>query len=180
MRRADIQLESLIALPIDLWNRKWFLLSAGDFQSGDYNCMTVSWGGLGTMWNKPLALVVVRPTRYTREFMEMSAGFTLCAFPEEHRKKLSYCGSHSGREGNKAKAAGFTPIASRSVTAPSFDEAELILECRKTYFSDLDPSHFLDPSTESHYPAKDYHRVYFGEILAAAGTPDWRSERGAR
>ena len=58
MQRADIQLESLIAPPTDLWNRKWFLLSAGDFQSGDYNCMTVSWGGLGTMWNKPLALVM--------------------------------------------------------------------------------------------------------------------------
>jgi len=174
MPRADIRLDSLSILPFDLWNRKWFLLSAGDFESGDYNCMTVSWGGLGTIWNKPFALVVVRPTRHTRGFMEKSAGFTLCVFPEEHRKKLSYCGSHSGRDGNKAKAAGFTPIASRSVAAPSFDEAELILECRKMYFSDLDPSHFLDPSIESHYPAKDYHRVYFGEILAAAGTPAWR------
>ena len=61
MQRGDIHLESLSALPIDLWNRKWFLLSAGDFLSGDYNCMTVSWGGLGTMWNKPFAMVVVRP-----------------------------------------------------------------------------------------------------------------------
>ena len=173
--RGDIQLDSLSALPIDLWNRTWFLLSAGDFESGDYDCMTVSWGGLGTLWNKPLAMVVVRPTRYTREFMEKSSDFTLCAFAEEHRRKLSYCGSHSGREGNKAKAAGFTPIASRLVTAPSYEEAGLILECRKTYFTDLDPSNFLDPLIESHYPAKEYHRVYFGEILAAAGTPDWRA-----
>ncbi len=106
---ADIQPESLSALPTDLWNRKWFLLCAGDFTSGDYNFMTVSWGGLGTMWNKPFALVVVRPGRYTREFMDRSPGFTLSAFPEEHRRKLSYCGSHSGREGSKAQAAGFTP-----------------------------------------------------------------------
>jgi flavin reductase (DIM6/NTAB) family NADH-FMN oxidoreductase RutF len=138
--------------------------------------MTVGWGGLGAMWSKAFALVVVRPTRYTIEFMERSSGFTLGAFPEEHRKKLSYCGSHSGRDGDKAKAAGFTPIASRFVSAPSFDEAELILECRKTYFSDLDPSHFLDPETETHYPAKDYHRVYFGEIVAAAGISGYRSE----
>jgi flavin reductase (DIM6/NTAB) family NADH-FMN oxidoreductase RutF len=169
MQRADIQLEALSILPVHLFHQKWFLLAAGDFLSGDYNCMTVSWGALGEIWNKPLALVVVRPTRYTFEIMERSGGFTLCAFPEAQRKKLSYCGSHSGREGNKAAAAGLTPIASRFVTAPAFDEAELILECRKTYFSDLDPTHFLDPSTESHYPAKDYHRMYFGEIVAASG-----------
>jgi len=174
MQRTDIPLESLSILPVSLFDRKWFLLAAGDYQSGDYNCMTVSWGGLGVIWNKPLALVVVRPTRYTFGFMEKSGGFTLCSFPEAHRKKLSYCGSHSGRDGDKAKAAGFTPIASRCVAAPSFDEAELILECRKTYFSDLDPGHFLDPSTEMHYPAKDYHRMYFGEILAASGTPGYR------
>jgi flavin reductase (DIM6/NTAB) family NADH-FMN oxidoreductase RutF len=170
MLRADISLESLSILPVDLWHRKWLLLAAGDYNAGSWNCMTVGWGGLGVMWNKPVAIIVVRPGRYTFEFVERSAGFTLCAFPEAHRKKLSYCGSHSGREGNKAAAAGITPIASRFVTAPAFDEAELILECRKSYFSDLDPAHFLDPSTESHYPAKDYHRMYFGEVVAASGT----------
>jgi flavin reductase (DIM6/NTAB) family NADH-FMN oxidoreductase RutF len=176
MQRADIPLDHLCVLPIDLWNRQWFLLSAGDFGSGDHNCMTVAWGGLGAMWNKPFALVVVRPTRYTRQFMEKSTGFTLCAFGEEHRKKLSYCGSHSGRDGNKARAAGLTPMSCRLVAAPAYQEAELVLECRKTYFSDLDPGHFLDPTIESHYPAKDYHRVYFAEILAAAGTPAWRRD----
>jgi flavin reductase (DIM6/NTAB) family NADH-FMN oxidoreductase RutF len=169
MQRNDIQPEDLCIQPVRLWHRKWLLLAAGDYAAGDWNCMTVGWGGLGTMWNKPFALIVVRPTRYTFEVMERSSGFTLCAFPEAHRKKLSWCGSHSGRDGNKAKEAGFTPIASRLVPAPSFDEAELILECRKTYFSDLDPGHFLDPSTESNYPAKDYHRMYFGEIVVAAG-----------
>jgi flavin reductase (DIM6/NTAB) family NADH-FMN oxidoreductase RutF len=173
--RTEIQPEKLTALPIDLWNRTWFLLSAGDFASGDHNCMTVSWGGLGTLWNKPFAMVVVRPTRYTWEFMKKFPAFTLCAFTEEHRRKLSYCGSHSGRDGAKAKAAGLTPIASRLVSAPSYEEASLVLECRTTYFSDLDPGHFLDPSIESHYPGKDYHRVYFGQIVAAAGTPDWRA-----
>ena len=70
--RTDIPLEKLRALPIDVWNRTWFLLSSGDFASGDHNCMTVSWGGLGTLWNKPFAMVVVRPTRYTWEFMKKS------------------------------------------------------------------------------------------------------------
>ena len=168
-------MEKLTALPIDVWNRTWFLLSAGDFAAGDHNCMTVSWGGLGTLWNKPFAMVVVRPTRYTWEFMKKFPGFTLCAFSEEHRRKLSYCGSHSGREGPKAKAAGLTPIPSRLVGAPSYEEAALILECRTTYSSDLDPGRFLDSGIESHYPARDYHRVFFGEIVAAAGTSNWRA-----
>jgi flavin reductase (DIM6/NTAB) family NADH-FMN oxidoreductase RutF len=173
MQRSDIQPEDLSILPVDLWNRKWLLLAAGDFRSGDWNCMTVGWGGIGAMWAKPFALVVVRPTRYTFEVMERSSGFTLCAFPEAFRKKLSWCGSHSGRDGSKARETGFTPIVSRFVAAPSFDEAELILECRKTYFGDLDPVHFLDPSTETHYPKKDYHRMYFGEIAAASGSAEY-------
>jgi flavin reductase (DIM6/NTAB) family NADH-FMN oxidoreductase RutF len=177
MLRSDIPLESLSVLPFHLWHRKWLLLAAGDFRSRDWNCMTVGWGGLGTMWNKSFALVVVRPTRYTMEFMEKFDGFTLSAFPEEQRNKLSYCGSHSGRDGDKAKLAGLTPLASRHVAAPSFEEAELILECRKIYFSDLEPSHFLDPATETHYPAKDYHRIYFGEIVSAEGASGYRSNK---
>jgi flavin reductase (DIM6/NTAB) family NADH-FMN oxidoreductase RutF len=176
MLRTDIPMDALSILPVHLFHRKWFLLSAGDFRAGDWNCMTVSWGGLGNMWNKPFALVVVRPTRYTARFMEKWPSFTLSAFPEIHRRKLSYCGSHSGREGDKAKAAGFTAVASRLVSAPSFEQAELILECRKSYFSDMDPGHFIDPSTEGHYPAKDYHRLYFGEIVAVSGTAEYRRD----
>jgi len=177
--RDDIPPEHLVALPVHLWNQRWFLLAAGDYASGDFNVMTVSWGGLGVMWNKPLALVVVRPTRHTRAFMDRSVSFTLSVLPESHRRILNFCGSRSGRDEDKVKATGLTPLASRCVPAPSFEEAELVLECRTTYFSDLDPTHFLDPSIEQHYPAKDYHRVYFGEILAAAGTAAWSSKGGA-
>jgi flavin reductase (DIM6/NTAB) family NADH-FMN oxidoreductase RutF len=128
------------------------------------------------MWSKPFALVAVRPTRHTWHFCEKADSFTLCAFTETHRSKLSYCGSHSGRDGDKVKAAGLTPIRSRIVRSPGFDEAELVVECRKMYFADLDPSHFLDPSIESSYPKKDYHRLYLGEIVAVSGTEAWRKE----
>ena len=49
-----------------------------------------------------------------------------------------------------------------------------MLECRKTYNSDLQPAHFLAGYIEGNYPAKDYHRMYFGEILAASGTDAYR------
>jgi flavin reductase (DIM6/NTAB) family NADH-FMN oxidoreductase RutF len=181
MTRTDIPIEQLSVLPFHLWNRRWFLLAAGEYEagvSGSFNVMTVSWGGLGVMWNKPFALVVVRPTRHTRAFMDRSESFTLSVLPQSRRKILDFCGSRSGRDEDKVKATGLTPLASRRVPAPAFEEAELILECRKIYFSDLDPAHFLDPSIERNYRAKDYHRVYFGEVLAAAGTAVWRSGGG--
>jgi len=179
--RTDIPLERLGVLPFHLWNQRWFLLAAGVYSPGEargFNIMTVSWGSLGVMWGKPFALVVVRPGRHTRSFMDKSESFTLSVLPERHRRILDFCGSRSGRDEDKVKAAGLTPLASRCVPAPSFEEAELILECRKIYFSDLDPTHFLDPGIEQHYPAKDYHRIYFGEVLAAAGTAAWRGDGG--
>jgi flavin reductase (DIM6/NTAB) family NADH-FMN oxidoreductase RutF len=180
MLRTEIPLESLSLLPIHVWNRRWFLLAAGDFDAGDFNFMTVSWGGLGVMWNKPLAIVVVRPTRHTRGFIDKSPWFTLSVLPEKYRAALDYVGSHSGKNDDKVKASGLTPVSSRGVKAPSFNEAELVLECRKTYYSDLDPAHFVDPSIDKNYAAKDYHRVYFGEIVGAMGTDAWKAAGGTK
>ncbi len=174
MQREDIPFDRFLVPAVHVWDKRWLLLAAGDLDGKEHNCMTVGWGSFGVMWGKPFAQVVVRPTRYTMQLMEKVHSFTLSAFPEEHRRKLSYCGSHSGRDGDKAMACGLTPVRSRIVRAPSYDEAELVVECRTMYSQDLDPARFLDPSIETNYPNHDYHRVYFGEIVALAGTPAWR------
>jgi len=149
----------------DLWENQWLLLTSGDWQQMHYNAMTVAWGSLGVMWNKPFAQVVVRPTRYTYEFMEKYDTFTLCTFSSRHRKALQLLGSKSGRHGDKIKESGLTPMPSELVAAPSFAEAEMIFECRKIYWDDFAPANFLAPAIEKNYPRKDYHRIYFGEIL---------------
>ena len=118
------------------------------------------------MWGKPFSQVVVRPTRYTFEFMQKYATFTLCAFPAEYKKALSLLGSRPGRDGDKIGQAGVTPTASQTVASPGFAEASLILECNKIYWQDFDPDKFLSTQIEKNYPRKDYHRVYFGEIVA--------------
>jgi flavin reductase (DIM6/NTAB) family NADH-FMN oxidoreductase RutF len=176
VNRSDISVEAFLVPAARVWDRQWLLLAAGDFSKKDYNCMTVGWGSFGVMWGRPLAMIVVRPTRHTWQLMERSDSFSLSAFPEEYRGCLSWCGSHSGRDGDKAAAAGLTAIACRSIRSPGFEEAELIIECRKTYWSDFDPSHFIAPGIEANYPNKDYHRMYFGEILAITGTPRWSME----
>ena len=78
---------------------------------------------------------------------------------------LQFLGRKSGRDGDKLTAAGLTAQPSEQVAAPSFAESELVFECRKIYYQDIDASHFLDSTIELHYPQKDYHRVYFGQIL---------------
>lgn len=169
MKLERIQTQELDLNILHQFDKNWFVLACGDFKSGTYNCMTISWGSLGTMWDKPFAQVVVRPSRYTFEFMNKFDTFTLCGFSKQYKSALDLLGSKSGREGNKIADAGLTPRGSVEVAAPCFEEAGLVIECRKMYWQDLDPAHFLFPELERKYPRKDYHRVYFGEVAAAFG-----------
>ena len=174
MALQTIPFRQLIIRAHHLWDAQWLILASGDFQQGRYNAMTVAWGSLGVMWNRPFAQVVVRPIRYTYMFMEQYDTFTLSAFGEEHRTALQLMGTMSGRDGNKIAEAGLTPVASNSVAAPNFAEAELVLECRKIYWDDFVPGQFLDSAIERNYPEKSYHRIYFGEILAIRGEASYR------
>jgi flavin reductase (DIM6/NTAB) family NADH-FMN oxidoreductase RutF len=101
--------------------------------------------------------------------MERYDTFTLCGFPQEYQNALALLGSKSGRDGDKIAEAGLNPIASSGIAAPGFEEADLIVECRKIYWDDFEPTQFLDPMIESNYPLKDYHRMYFGEIVSISG-----------
>ena len=177
MKRESIPFDEF-ALPIfHTWGERWFLVTAGTAQAGRFNTMTAAWGSIGVMWEKPYATVAVRPSRYTFEFLERSPDFTLCAFPASFRDKLMLCGTKSGRTTDKVKECGFTVRASQREASPSFDEAELILECRKMYTDDFVPQRFLDPKIESNYGGADYHRLYYGEILAIHATPEYRRGR---
>jgi len=140
----------------------WMLITAGDIKS--FNTMTASWGAFGELWNKKICICFIRPVRHTYTFMEKAEYFTLSFFDETHRDALKFCGSKSGRDVDKIAKTGLTPVECES-GAVYFDEARLVLECRKIYFSDLDPAHFIDPKIENEYPQKDYHRMYVGEVI---------------
>ncbi|MCX7775902.1 MAG: flavin reductase [Rectinemataceae bacterium] len=164
LQRREVPLQQFAFDPAQLRDN-WMVLCAGDFARNDYNAMTISWGMYGQIWNRMLFQVLVRPTRYTFEYMERYDTFTLNMFPPVYRPALSILGSVSGRHEDKIARVHLTPQASLAVTAPCFEEASLVLECRKIYWQDLDPQHFLDPAIEHEYPRKDYHRLYLGEIL---------------
>jgi flavin reductase (DIM6/NTAB) family NADH-FMN oxidoreductase RutF len=173
MQRNAIGAWDVAARPMAIWEKQWMLLSAGDFAAKKFNSMTVSWGSLGVMWGRPFAMCVVRPQRYTRTYMEECDTFTLCVFPQEYRKVLDVLGSKSGRQIDKINASGFTPEAATAVASPVYAEAELAIECKKIYFQDYDPKHFLAEYIAPMY-SRDYHRMYFGEIVAVTGTDAYR------
>jgi flavin reductase (DIM6/NTAB) family NADH-FMN oxidoreductase RutF len=144
-----------------VFDKKWALLTAGNKDS--FNTMTVSWGGMGTIWGKPVATVYVRTSRYTHEFMDREGYFTVSFFPEEYRKVLSVLGSKSGRDMDKMNGSGLTAKAlQKSVT---FDEAEITLVCRKMFMQRLEPSNITDPDAAKFYAGDAPHDMYIGEVV---------------
>lgn len=143
---------------------EWMLITAGAIDH--YNMMTASWGTAGILWRKPVVFTFIRPQRYTYEFMEEHAHFSLSFFPEEHKDLLNLCGTTSGRDLNKMNIDGLTAMETPNATI-GFQEAKLVLECRKIYFDDIKPEFFQVFDIEKVYPQKDYHRLYVGEILQA-------------
>jgi len=174
MTPKPIDIETFTIKPFHLWDIQSLLLTSGDFAAQKFNAMTVGWGSIGYIWRRPFIQVVVRPVRYTYEFMEEFDTFSVCAFPKQYYSALQLLGTRSGRDGDKIAAAGFTPVASTKIAAPSFAEASLVLECRKIYWDDFHPEQFLDPRIDKNYPLKDYHRIYFGEILSLFGDDNFK------
>lgn len=158
---TEIRPSEIKGNPFQMIDKEWFLITAGNLDN--FNTMTASWGSLGILWNKPVVFCFVRPQRYTYQFMEKSESFSLCFFGKEFRSELNFCGKYSGRDIDKIEYTGFKPLEAQNGSV-FFEQAHLVLECKKLYFSDIDPSHFLDPTIQKNYPINDYHRMYIGEI----------------
>ena len=147
----------------ELIGKDWMLITAKDGEK--VNAMTASWGALGVLWNKPVAIGFVRPQRHTYGLTENEDKITLCFLDEEWREALRFCGTKSGRDHDKLKETGLNSFD--CFGAPAIKESKMILVCKKLYADDLKESCFVDTSVLSNYKAKDYHRVYVWEIEKA-------------
>ncbi len=159
------------------FDSQWALVTAGTPEH--YNSCTVSWGSIGNIWGRggkscPIITVYVHPSRYTSEFLRDSGFFTVGFYPGNCRAALGYMGSHSGRTGDKAAAAGLTPVAmGQSMT---YAEAERTFLCRKLYQHQLSRED-LAPEIREYYASRpetfpDFqggwqpHIVFIGEVIA--------------
>lgn len=163
MALKQVNPEQLGFNPFEAIGKQWFLLTAGTQQTG-WNTMTCSWGAAGVLWNKPSVTCYVRRSRYTLGFMEQQDMFTLSFLGDEHRKALAFCGSHSGRDCDKAAESGLHPVALDG--AVTFEEAKLVLVCKKRYAADMDIADIPEDAKTSFYGDNDAHRLYIGEIVA--------------
>ncbi len=142
---------------------QWFLITAGTPEN--YNTMTASWGFMGVMWGAPSFICAVRTNRHTFSFMEENDVYTLCFFDETYRKALQFCGTKSGRDYDKAKETGLTPIVVDGV--PAFEEASRIIVCKKRYAEMMKQDAFIEQATYDRWYGTDpLHKQYIGEILA--------------
>ncbi len=143
------------------FNKKWALVSAGTKE--DYNAMTVSWGGMGTLWGKSVVTVYIKPIRYTWQYMEKNDWFTVSFYPEENRQDLQIMGSKSGRDGDKAALTGLTlkPLEN----AVTFEQAEVTLVCRKIYRQDLIRDTMPEEVVARIYTGEEPHTMYVGEVV---------------
>ena len=158
------ELSELALDPFRTIGTEWFLLTAGTTE--DYNTMTASWGAMGVIWGGPAMTAVVRTSRHTFGYMEENDTFTVSVFPEEYRAALQFCGSKSGRDYDKAKETGLTPVAIDGTTA--FAEAKLVLVCEKMYAQMMGEEHFTQPEiAEKWYGTDPMHKMYIGRIKAA-------------
>ena len=158
----EIKPEELQFNPFTKIGKEWMLVTAGTQEK--WNTMTASWGGVGVFWGKDAVTVYIRPQRYTKEFMDREETFSIAFFREDYRKALNLCGSVSGREVDKQKETGLTPYFVDGT--PAFEEADLIITCKKMFHQDMKEGTFDQPENDAKwYPQKDYHVMYIAEIL---------------
>ena len=145
----------------ELFNNQWALVTAGPIDK--HNSMTVSWGELGTLWGKPVVTIYIKPARYTHEFIEENEHFVVSFFKEDYRKPLGIMGSFSGRDNDKDKMSGLTPVEHDGLTI--YQEAEVTLICRKIYQNDLNPNRIPEEELNRHYKEQAPHTMYIGEVV---------------
>lgn len=148
--------------PFELIGDEWALVTSGS--KDKFNTMTVSWGGVGIMWGKPVTFAFIRPQRYTFEFIEKNDFFTISFFEESMRDALKFCGSKSGRDYDKVKETGLTPAFTED-GIPYFEQAKLVLVCKKMYGQFLNEESIIDSEQVSKWYNGDYHKMYVSEIV---------------
>jgi flavin reductase (DIM6/NTAB) family NADH-FMN oxidoreductase RutF len=171
MAKTTIRYSDFFAQVMQRMRQEGLLLVTADAE-GKPNVMTIGWGAIGSIWGRPVFIVLVRPSRFTYSRLEEVAEFTVNVPPRELAAAANFCGTVSGRDRDKFIEAGLTLMESRQVRPPIITECAVHFECRTLHRNDVDPAALVQGVLDDAYPAGDFHRVYFGEIVAAYADED--------
>lgn len=171
MNKVQVRFTDYFAQTIQRMREDGLLLVSAA-TDGKPNVMTIGWGTMGCIWSRPVFIVLVRPSRYTYSRLEQVNDFTVNVPPREIASAVGLCGTVTGRNHDKFEEAHLTPIPSREVRSPIIKECVVHYECRTLHRNDLAPEALAQAVREEFYSKGDFHRVYFGEIVAAYADED--------
>lgn len=158
---------------MDWMNETTEQMPKGAFLMVDGNPMTIGWCQYGVLWGKRTCTIYVRKSRYTHQLLDNAATFTV-SVPAlgTMRKELAYCGTRSGRDGDKLQAIHAALSPARFGAQDGYLGCKTHIECRILYRQDLSMDGFDDDAVrQSYYGAGDEHTVYVGEILGVYEEP---------
>jgi flavin reductase (DIM6/NTAB) family NADH-FMN oxidoreductase RutF len=157
----EIKPEELNKSTFQLIGKDWMLITAE--KDNKINTMTAAWGGFGVMFTKNVVYIVIRPQRYTKEFVDNSDTLSLTFFDETFRKQLNYLGTVSGKDEKKISKANLT--IQHLNNTPYFYEANIAIICKKIYAQDFKSECFIASELDTKwFPEKDYPTLYIAEI----------------
>ena len=141
------------------------LLLASTKRAGESNLMTIGWGTIGIIWSKAELVILVRPSRYTYEFIEDSGEFTVNVPTPEMAEFVLFCGTNSGRDVDKLATFDVATTPGQKVSSITIDACPMVYECRVSHKNDVIPEELVGDIVPSYYSGGDFHRVYYGEIV---------------
>jgi flavin reductase (DIM6/NTAB) family NADH-FMN oxidoreductase RutF len=171
MDYSDVSYTTYLHQTLSLLRGPGLLLVAAG-ADGKPNAMTIGWGTIGVIWSKPIFTVLVRPSWYTYTLLQESDSFTVCVPAKVQYEAVDFCGTRSGRDYDKFKECGLTALPSTQVSAPGIAGCPLIYECQVVHTNDVIPANLTGEIKRRAYSGGNYHRIYYGEILAVRALPD--------
>lgn len=117
------------------------LVSMAD-RNGKYNIITIAWAGT-VCTNPPMLSISVRPERYSYPILQDRGEFVVNLTTKELVYAADYCGVKSGKDVDKFKVLGLTPVLAQKVSAPLIGESPVNIECRVRQILELGSHHMF-------------------------------------
>lgn len=171
MTRIPVDYKDVFDMTMTRMVKGGLLLVTAD-SAGKPNVMTIGWGSIGLVWGKDVFIILVRPSRYSYSLLEQVDDFSVNVPTQGMASAAAFCGSVSGRDSDKFAQAQLTPVPAEEIAVPVIDQCPINFQCRVIHKTDMVAGAVPDDTKSKFYPSDDYHRVYFGQILACYADED--------
>ena len=108
----------------------------------EYNIITIAWTGT-VCTDPPMCYISVRPSRHSYGIIKRTGEFVINLTTADLARHTDWCGVKSGRDTDKFKETGLTPVAGDIVKAPLIKESPVNIECVVTEIKELGVHHMF-------------------------------------